>query len=89
MGFFFCYFILFNKKNGQKNTKFVLEVFFLLFLSEKDLCPSLFARLCEVWEKQAADDYPRAESRNQVTKGEGISGLAVSHNLAQIIQLLL
>lgn len=27
---------------------------------------------------QAAVDYPRAKSRNQISKGEGISGLAVS-----------
>lgn len=36
------------------------------------------ARLCNVWKKQTAADYPRAKSRNQISKGEGISGLAVS-----------
>lgn len=36
------------------------------------------ARLCNVWKKQTVVDYPRAKSRNQISKGEGISGLAVS-----------
>lgn len=36
------------------------------------------ARLCNVWKKQTVVDYPRTKSRNQVSKGEGISGPAGS-----------
>lgn len=34
----------------KAQSKFVLEVFFLLFLNEKNLGPSLNAKLCNVWE---------------------------------------
>lgn len=71
----------------KTHSKFGLEIFFLFFLNKESLGPSLFARLCHVWEKNVDDDDPRAKSRNRVIKEERISDLAVSYSLAQIIQL--